>query len=81
MEHTQSSPLWRRTATAAACAAVLGVGAAVALRSRDEELKAFRAIQSIQVGVGLAETRVEAVAHHRHLTKGFLCGSDPTRLP
>ncbi|WP_157582135.1 hypothetical protein [Phycicoccus sp. Soil803] len=30
MEHIQSSPLWRRTATAAACAAVLGVGAAVA---------------------------------------------------
>ena len=30
MEHRQSSPLWRRTATAAACAAILGVGAAVA---------------------------------------------------
>lgn len=30
MEHTQSSPLWRRSATAAACAAVIGVGAAVA---------------------------------------------------
>ena len=30
MEHSQSSPLWRRSATAAACAAVLGVGAAVA---------------------------------------------------
>ena len=30
MEHSQSSPLWRRSATAVACAAVLGVGAAVA---------------------------------------------------
>ena len=30
MEHNQSSPLWRRSATAAACAAVIGVGAAVA---------------------------------------------------
>ncbi|WP_457253571.1 hypothetical protein [Pedococcus sp. P5_B7] len=30
MEHIQSSPLWRRTATAAACAAIVGVGAAVA---------------------------------------------------
>jgi serine/threonine-protein kinase len=30
------------------------IGAAVALRSRDEELKAFRAIQNIQIGVGLA---------------------------
>src|SRR5690349_12655691 len=30
MEGIQSSPLWRRTAVAAACAATLGVGAAVA---------------------------------------------------
>ena len=30
MEQNQSSPLWRRSATAAACAAVVGVGAAVA---------------------------------------------------
>jgi HAMP domain-containing protein len=30
------------------------VGAAVALRSRDEELKAFRDIQNIQIGVGVA---------------------------
>ena len=30
MDHTQSSPLWRRSATAAACAAVAVVGAAVA---------------------------------------------------
>ncbi|HEY6929390.1 MAG TPA: cache domain-containing protein, partial [Thermoanaerobaculia bacterium] len=30
------------------------VGAAVALRSRSEELRPFRAIQSIQIGVGLA---------------------------
>ena len=29
MGHIQSSPLWRRTGTAAACAAILGVGAAV----------------------------------------------------
>ena len=30
MGHIQTSPVWRRTATAAACAAVVGVGAAVA---------------------------------------------------
>ena len=30
MGHIQASPVWRRTATATACAAVLGVGAAVA---------------------------------------------------
>lgn len=29
MGHHQSSPVWRRTATAAACAAIVGVGAAV----------------------------------------------------
>jgi eukaryotic-like serine/threonine-protein kinase len=37
------------------------VGAAVALRSRSEELKAFRAIQSIQVGVGLAALAIAFV--------------------
>jgi hypothetical protein len=30
MDHSQASPLWRRSATAAACAAVVVVGAAVA---------------------------------------------------
>ena len=37
------------------------IGAAVALRSRAEELKPFRAIQSIQVGVGLASLAIAFV--------------------
>jgi serine/threonine-protein kinase len=37
------------------------VGTAIALRSRAEELKAFRAIQSIQVGVGLAALAIAFV--------------------
>lgn len=37
------------------------VGAAVALRSREEELKAFREIQKIQIGVGLAALAIAFV--------------------